>query len=105
MHLIICVVCAARVECFDPPSLTLRHGRPVPRRAGAASSPQPTIDGARGDVSDPARRRRRRRSATFCDVMSGRDPAAGILIPLPPHRGPVTLSFDLHNRHTYSEER
>src|SRR5204863_7183827 len=41
----------------------------------------------------------------YCDVMSGRDPAAGVLIPLPPHRGPVTLTFDLHNRHTYSEEQ
>lgn len=41
----------------------------------------------------------------FCDVMTGRDPAAGILISLPPHRGPVTLTFDLHNRHTYSEEQ
>jgi hypothetical protein len=41
----------------------------------------------------------------FCDVMTGRDPAGGILIPLPPHRGPVTLTFDLHNRHTYSEEQ
>jgi len=41
----------------------------------------------------------------YCDVMSGRDPAAGILIPLPPHAGPVTLTFDLHNRHTYSEEQ
>ena len=41
----------------------------------------------------------------FCDVMTGRDPAAGILIKLPPHRGPVTLTFDLHNRHTYSEEQ
>jgi len=41
----------------------------------------------------------------YCDVLSGRDPAQGILIPLPPHRGPVTLSFDLHNRHTYSEEQ
>ena len=41
----------------------------------------------------------------FCDVMSGRDPAEGILIKLPPHRGPVTLTFDLHNRHTYSEEQ
>ena len=29
---------------------------------------------------------------TFCDVMTGRDPAAGILIKLPPHRGPVTLT-------------
>jgi hypothetical protein len=42
---------------------------------------------------------------SYCDVMSGRDPQAGILIKLPPHRGPVTLSFDLHNRHTYSEEQ
>jgi hypothetical protein len=37
--------------------------------------------------------------------MSGRDPAGGIVITLPPHRGPVTLTFDLHNRHTYSEEQ
>lgn len=42
---------------------------------------------------------------TYCDVMTGRDPAGGILIPLPPHRGPVTLTFDLHNRHTYSDEQ
>lgn len=40
----------------------------------------------------------------FCDVLTGRDPAGGIIITLPPHAGPVTLSFDLHNRHTYSEE-
>ena len=40
---------------------------------------------------------------SFCDVTIGRDPAAGVLIQLPPHTGPVTLSFDLHNRHTYSE--
>lgn len=42
---------------------------------------------------------------TFCDVLTGRDPAAGIIITLPPHKGPVTLHFDLHNRHTYSEEQ
>jgi hypothetical protein len=41
----------------------------------------------------------------FCDVMTGRDPAGGVLIKLPPHRGPVTLTFDLHNRHMYSEEQ
>jgi hypothetical protein len=40
----------------------------------------------------------------FCDVLTGRDPKEGILITIPPHRGPVTLSFELHNRHTYSEE-
>jgi hypothetical protein len=42
---------------------------------------------------------------TFCDVMTGRDPAGGIVITIPPHRGDVTLTFDLHNRHTYSEEQ
>jgi hypothetical protein len=40
----------------------------------------------------------------YCDVLTGRDPKAGILVEIPPHRGPVTLSFELHNRHTYSEE-
>ena len=41
---------------------------------------------------------------SFCDVLTGREPADGILIDLPPHTGPVTLTFDLHNRHMYSEE-
>ena len=41
---------------------------------------------------------------SFCDVLTERDPASGILIKLPPHKGPVTLTFDLHNRQTYSDE-
>ena len=41
----------------------------------------------------------------FCDVMVGRDVTAGIIVRFPEHKGPVTLSFDLHNRHTYSEEQ
>jgi hypothetical protein len=41
----------------------------------------------------------------YCDVIAGRDPSTGIVIKLPSHRGPVTLTFDLHNRHTYSEEQ
>ena len=40
----------------------------------------------------------------FCDVMTGLDPTAGIVVRFPPHTGPLTLSFDLHNRHTYSEQ-
>lgn len=40
----------------------------------------------------------------FCDVLTGREPKDGVLITIPPHRGPVLLSFELHNRHTYSEE-
>jgi len=38
----------------------------------------------------------------FCDVLIERDPKAGVIIPFPPHTGEVTLSFMLHNRHTYS---
>jgi hypothetical protein len=41
---------------------------------------------------------------SYCDVLTGRTPADGIVIKLPPHTGNVVLSFDLHNRHTYSEE-
>jgi hypothetical protein len=41
----------------------------------------------------------------FCEVMAERDPARGILIEIPPHRGPATLTFTLHNLHTYSEEQ
>lgn len=40
----------------------------------------------------------------FCDVLTGRDPKEGILVTVPSHRGTVMLSFELHNRHTYSEE-
>lgn len=40
----------------------------------------------------------------FCDVLTGTDPKEGVLVLIPPHRGPVTISFELHNRHTYSAE-
>ncbi len=37
-------------------------------------------------------------------MLAGRDPAEGVLVTIPSHTGPATLLFDLHNRHTYSEE-
>lgn len=46
-----------------------------------------------------------RDGVSYCDVVIGRDPLNGIVIKFPPHRGPVTLTFNLHNRHTYSEEQ
>jgi hypothetical protein len=45
-----------------------------------------------------------RSGASFCFVLAGRDPADGVLVTIPPHAGTATLSFSLHNRHTYSEE-
>jgi len=41
----------------------------------------------------------------FCNVIAGREPTAGVLIKIPPHRGIATLTFDLHNLHLYSEEQ
>ena len=40
----------------------------------------------------------------YCDVLSGRDPKEGVIVTVPPHQGTATLSFELHNRHTYSAE-
>ena len=37
--------------------------------------------------------------------MAGREPEGGVLIQIPPHKGVATLTFDLHNLHTYSEEQ
>lgn len=45
-----------------------------------------------------------RTKASYCFVLAGRDPAEGVVITIPSHSGPATLPFDLHNRHTYSEE-
>jgi hypothetical protein len=41
---------------------------------------------------------------SFCFVLAGRDPAQGVLVTVPPHTGLATLTFNLHNRHMYSEE-
>jgi hypothetical protein len=41
---------------------------------------------------------------SYCDVLTAADPREGIIVPVPPHRGSARLSFDLHNRHTYSED-
>lgn len=40
----------------------------------------------------------------FCDVLIGRNPQDGLVIKMPPRRGAARLLFDLHNRHTYSEQ-
>jgi hypothetical protein len=82
---------------------------PAPRSAGsppARKSAAPALTQAAPDVVCPAPLGVGvRTNLSFCDVMTGRDPSAGILVSLPPHRGPVILTFDLHNRQTYSEEQ
>jgi hypothetical protein len=45
-----------------------------------------------------------RTGALYCFVLAGRDPVQGVIVTIPPHSGDAKVSFDLHNRHTYSEE-
>jgi hypothetical protein len=45
-----------------------------------------------------------RTGVAYCFVLAGREPTEGVLVNIPSHTGPATLTFDLHNRHTYSEE-
>jgi hypothetical protein len=77
------------------------RGRAAPR--GRASAPATKTEPAMFDcpslLGEGVQTKR-----SFCDVLTGRDTAEGIIIKLPPHTGPLTLRFDLHNRHTYSEE-
>ena len=42
---------------------------------------------------------------SYCFVLAGRDPSQGVIVSIPRHTGEATLRFDLHNRHTYSEEQ
>lgn len=78
-----------------------RRTTPPPRRA--AAQPAPTKADAQiactSELGSGVKTKRR-----YCDVLTGNDPKAGIIVTIPPHRGTVKLSFDLHNRHTYSED-
>jgi hypothetical protein len=40
----------------------------------------------------------------FCDVLVVDNPDDAIVVCVPPRVGPAVLTFDLHNRHTYSEQ-
>ena len=92
------VVAAFAIALAWTVSLDAQRGRRT-----APAPPPPTTEPAMIDCPSPLGDGVKTGRA-FCDVLTGRDPASGILITLPPHTGPVTLTFDLHNRHTYSED-
>jgi len=84
------------ISIFSPAQRAVRRPAPAPA-APTKIAPEMTCPSPLGVGVNT--------KLVFCDVMSGRDPAGGIIIRFPPHKGPVTLTFDLHNRHTYSEEQ
>jgi hypothetical protein len=97
------VASALLISCFVaapwPADAQARRGapaRPAPAPATKTETPEIQCPAQLGDGVAT--------KLSFCDVLIGRDPAAGVIIKIPPHRGNVTLTFDLHNRHTYSAE-
>jgi hypothetical protein len=85
-----------------PPAATTK--KPAPRPATRKPATPPVTEPAKLNcpmvLGDGARD-----GVSYCDVLIGREPAGGIVIEFPPHQGPVTITFNLHNRHTYSEEQ
>ena len=82
--------------------LAAQTRRPPARRA----PPTPATTKAAAEVICPAPLGVGvRTKLSFCEVLAGRNPAEGVLIKIPPHRGPATLTFDLHNLHLFSEEQ
>lgn len=84
------------------PALTAQTRRAPARRPAAAPVPpkiEPAVFECPSLLGEGVTTGRQ-----FCDVLTGRAAADGIVIKLPPHTGAMTLTFDLHNRHTYSEE-
>jgi hypothetical protein len=92
-------------QTAKPPASTTKKPAPRPATRKPAARPVPP-------VTEPAMvncpmmlGNGVRDGVAYCDVLIGRDPAGGIVVPFPPHTGPVTVTFNLHNRHTYSEEQ
>jgi hypothetical protein len=84
-------------------ALDAQTKRPAQTRKPVPAARKPTVAPAELTCPSPLGTGLRTQRE-YCDVLTGRDPKEGILIKLPPHRGPVTLRFNLHNRHTYSED-
>ena len=105
MRMMLALLCASLM--MSPP-LDAQTRKPTPKKSPAKTTrkaPAPVISRIQADWQCPSElgmgittgRR-------FCDVLTARDPKEGILITVPPHRGPVKMMFELHNRHTYSAE-
>lgn len=102
MRLVIALLCAA---LFAMPVIDAQTRKSPPKKTTAKKAPVPTLSRIQAEwrcaselgIGVSTQRR-------FCDVLTGSDPKEGVLVTIPPHRGPVTMSFELHNRHTYSAE-
>ena len=82
--------------------MAAQRKRPAARKPAPAATP-PRVEPAPLKCPEPLGTGVRT-GASYCFVLAGTDPAQGVIVTIPPHTGPATLMFDLHNRHMYSEE-
>jgi hypothetical protein len=92
--LVVCQAEAQQQKPRQPPRTSKPKPKPVPPKIEPAQVKCPENLGTGV-----------RTGASYCFVLAGRDPAEGIIVTIPPHTGEATLTFDLHNRHTYSDEQ
>lgn len=103
------IIVAVALACLAVPSHAqtkkVPARRPPPVRTAPARAAAPPLTRVPAtmvcpsELGDGVATKRR-----FCDVLTGLEPKSGIVVTIPPHTGTVTLSFELHNRHTYSAE-
>ena len=84
-------------------ALEAQQRRRTPARKPAPPAP-PKVEPAQFTCPEPLGSGLKTKLA-FCFVLAGREPAEGVLVTIPAHTGTATLTFDLHNRHTYSEDQ
>lgn len=105
MRVMLALLC---VSLMIAPSLGAQTRKTTPKKAPATTAkkaPAPIVSRIQAEWRCPSELGQGVTTGRrFCDVLTGRDPKEGILITIPPHRGPVTIMFELHNRHTYSAE-
>jgi hypothetical protein len=90
------------IGCLAP-ALAAAQARTTTRKPAPPPPPAKTTAAAELDCPSPLGSGVGTRRL-FCDVPIGRTPTDGITITIPPHRGATVLTFDLHNRMTYSED-
>ncbi len=105
MRVMLALLCASLMVS---PSLGAQTRKSTPKKTPAKTTkqaPAPIISRIQAEWQCPSELGQGVTTGRrFCDVLTARDPKEGILITVPPHRGPVKLMFELHNRHTYSAE-
>jgi len=105
MRAMLAILCASLLLA---PSLDAQTRKATPKKAPAKTTrkaPAPIISRIQAEWKCPSELGQGIATGRrFCDVLTGHDPASGILVTIPPHRGPVKMMFQLHARHTYSAE-